>query len=300
MPKYILGIDIGGTKIQGGTVNPKNKIIKYAKQSTEINKSKDVVIGNILNVIDKLYTKNIKAIGIGITGLVNVKNGIVVQSPNLPKSWRNVPLKKIIEKKFKRPTYIDNDVNCFTLAEGLIGGGKKYNHVFCLTLGTGIGTGIMINKKIYLGGLGATEFGHMVVSDKKIKCSCNLYGHWEAFVSGPAITKFYKKLADVKLDAKNIEKRYFTGDKSAQKVIKSTAYCLGIGLANIINCLSPEIVIIGGGLSNFKKLIKLSLPIAYNYSIYPTLKKARIIKSSLGSKANIVGAALITKGQYYL
>lgn len=299
MPKYLLGIDIGGTKIQGGVVNQKNQVIKYEKYPTEINKGKNVVVRNIINVIGKLFSKETKAIGIGITGLVDVKKGIAVQSPNLPKDWRNVPLKKIIEKKFKKPVTIDNDVNCFTLAEGLLGVGKKYNHVFGLTFGTGIGAGIMINKKIYHGGLGSTDFGHVILSEKRVKCSCGLYGHWESLVSGPAMINFYKNFTGKKLDAIAIQKRYYAGEKSAQKVVKLIAYYLGVGLANIINSLSPEIIIIGGGLSNFKVLLKLSLPTMHKLIIYPSLKKTKIIRASLGPETNILGAALITKGKYY-
>ncbi|MBU0598068.1 ROK family protein [Patescibacteria group bacterium] len=294
MPKHILGVDVGGTKIQAGLVNNKNQIIK-TKQFPTNAKNRDIAIKNIAAAIQYFYSKNVKAIGIGITGFALPKTGIVAGSPNLPKSWHNVPLKKIIAKKFKVPVAIDNDGSCVALAEAIKGEGKNYNIVYSLTLGTGVGAGLVINKKLYHGAQGVTEYGHTIIADRSPRCSCGLYGHLEALASGLAMEKIYFQYTGKKMNPFQIEERAKNRNRAAMKTIATMSHYLSVGLANIIHTFNPKIIIIGGGLSKVDILVKPAIKSVNNKLIYPGLKNTTIVTSRLGYKAGVIGAALITK-----
>jgi len=287
MDQYILGIDVGGTKIQAGLVNMKNKIFANQKFLFK-RKNKKTAINSITNSIKALYTKEIKAIGVGITGLINSKDGIVVQSPNLPKSWRQVPLKKILEHKFKRPVSIDNDANCIALAEAVVGRGKKYSAVMNITLGTGVGAGLVINKKLFRGGHDAIEFGHIIINGNS---------SLDSLVSGPAMVAHYYKLTGKKQTTYEIVQAAKTGNKTAQAVLKVMSRWLAIGLWNAIYSYSPNIIVLGGGLADVQQLVQPAIHMAKIIPHYPTLAKIPIVTSNLHYSAGVIGAALLTKSK---
>ena len=213
MSKYVLGLDVGGTKIQAGIVNQRNKVI-LEKQFPMKPKNKITALNSILEAIEDIITKDVSKIGLGITGLVDTKTGIVSQSPNLPKDWHHVKLGQIIKTKYKKSAIIDNDANCIALAESIIGLGKNYNHVLSITIGTGIGAGLINNHKIYQGSQNSLEFGHTIISDTSPICSCGKIGHLEALVSGQALVKLYYKETGIKISSYEIIKKV----KSASKV----------------------------------------------------------------------------------
>ena len=165
-----LGIDVGGTKIEVGKVS-NNKIEKLLKVKTKSNSSQDEVISQITDLIDKLIDKNTKSMGVAVPSIV--ENGIVFETGNIP-SWKKVPLKKILEKKYKIPIFINNDVNCFALGEKYFGIGKKYQNMVAVTISTGLGAGIIINDKLYSGhNCGAGEFGEVVFKDHNFEYYCS-------------------------------------------------------------------------------------------------------------------------------
>lgn len=292
---FIIGLDVGGTKISSGLVNYQGRVIKFTKTKTEIAKGKDHIIKNILAAIAGLFSSQVDAIGIGICGSVDFKNGIVRSCASLSKDWQNVNLKKIVAEKFKRPVSIDNDAKCITLAEAIYGPGKKYSYVVSLTLGTGIGSGFVINKKIYRGQDNAAEFSHTFISEKGPLCACGQRGHFESLASGSAMVKLYQELTDQKKDTFQIEKEALQGKKEAKKVIKLMTNYLGTGLANIVNALNPEIIVIGGGLARVKILFKPALLSMRKKIHFASPKQnTKIILSKLGDHAGVLGAALIT------
>ena len=144
MGQLTLGVDIGGTKVQAGLVGKSNTLMQ-SEQFLIKKKTKAGVLSDILRGVDRFFSSRVCAVGIGITGLVDADRGIVVQSPNLPKDWKNVPLKRIIERKFKVPVSVDNDVNASALAEATVGNGRGYPVVATLALGTGVGFGLVID-----------------------------------------------------------------------------------------------------------------------------------------------------------
>jgi len=209
--------------------------------------------------------------------------------------FKNIKIKKILKKKFKIKTSLDNDARCFTLAESIFGIGKKYCHIIGITIGTGVGSGIIIDKKIYRGKNNtAGEIGHMTIdASSPFKCSCGKFGHFEALCSGKALVNFYKHLTGKTKNVFEIEKLAKLGDKNAKKTNALVAKYLGLGLANIINIFNPEIIIVGGGIAKIKELWQPALKEPKKEVMYDSLRDTKIIKTNLNEDAGILGAAML-------
>jgi glucokinase len=287
----IIGIDLGGTKIKAALADEKGRIITDVNIPTEAWKGKAAVIDNLKKAIKTLmHGSRAKSccIGIGVPGPILYEKGIVIEPPNLP-GWKRVNLKKILEQEFKIPVFVDNDANCAALAEARFGAGKKARHFIYITISTGIGGGIIIDRKVYRGAIGAAgEFGHMIIDSRGYTCGCGNVGCLEALGSGTAI----KKRAG--MDAIAVELAARQGDKHAQKVIQETAHYLAIGIANLVNIFNPEMVILGGGVSKMREL--LLKPIRHEFKKYAlTLpaKNVRIVRASLGDESGVLGAVAL-------
>lgn len=293
MNKYYLGLDVGASKIAAGLITGE-KVIKLVKVPTQAKANKTKVLANINQVIGQVFSKNVKGIGIGVAGQINQKKGVIVSSPNFSKSFSNINLAKSISQKFKRPVKVDNDANCFALAEAVYGAGKNYQYVIGLTLGTGIGGGIVINKKIYPGKAGfAGELGHITIVKGGRKCSCGQLGHLEAYASVTSLIKIYRQLAKKKISGYNLIELINKKDKIALRIVKMGSEMLAEGLANIINIFNPEIIILGGGLSKAKPFIDSAIKLARTKVVYKQLAKTKVVKAKLGDWAGILGATLL-------
>lgn len=292
---YAIGVDVGATKISSGLVW-NGQIPKIIKIPTEVQQGNKTIISNIIKAIQVFDNPKAKAIGIGIAGAIDRKNGVVVSSPNLPKGFINIELKKIIEKEFHKPVTIENDAHCFALAESVYGAGAKANIVIGLTLGTGIGGGIIFNKRIYHGRDGlAGEIGHMTVVEDGLLCNCGQRGHLEVYGAGKGMVRLYEDLTGKTQNTFFIEAAAIKKDKMALRVIEVMSNVLGIGLANIINIFNPDIIVLGGGMARVKLLTKPAIKKARAGVIYPILAKTPIVTSKLGDASPVLGAALITR-----
>lgn len=293
--KYIIGVDVGATKIAAGLVY-NNQVPKVIKIPTEAHLGKSKIIANIIKVIKIFDNPKIHSIGVGITGQINSREGIVMSSPNLPKNFKNVALAKIIKKEFAKDVFIDNDGHCFALAEAVYGAGKKYEFVVGLTFGTGVGGGIVMNKRVYRGAQGiAGEFCHTTIAENGHPCGCSKRGHLESYASGTGMVSLYKELTGKTKDTFYIENQAIVGEAAAKRVISIMSDALGIGLANIIVSLNPDIIIVGGGLTRVKALWRPALAKARKENPFMVSKKTKIVRATLKEKANILGAALITE-----
>lgn len=281
--KHIIGVDLGGTNIKAALISLDGKIIKKYEIKTETKKGTVQVIKNIIKTIEKVKTKNIIGIGIGSPGPLDCKKGIITKPVNLP--FKNTPLRKIIQKKFRLPVFLDNDANCFTLAEAVFGLGKNHENVAGITLGTGFGAGISINKKIYHGRNNAAELGHMTINYNGPKSRCKNHGCIETHVAARGITRLFGKS-----DPYSIYNLAVKGNKKAIKTYNQMGYYLGIGLANIIYALDPDIIVIGGKISNSWKLFSKSMNKAVKERYFE--KPCKIIPSKL-KDAGILGAAAL-------
>lgn len=277
-----VGVDIGATKIN--FVLLKNeKVFKKRKVLTPKTKEKIIKLlkEEIRRLISEVKPVEISGIGIGVPGPLDKKGDLILNPPNL-KCLKNCPLAKIIEKDLKTKTKMENDVNCFALAEALRGAGKGAKIVFGLTLGSGVGGGIVIDGKIYRGAFGgAGEIGHMTINFNGPKCSCGNYGCLEVYCS----EKFLKRKG-----------------RSSPKIYQELGNYLGIGLANLVNLFDPEVIIIGGGIG---KAADLFLPTAKKIMkkqiISPISKKyVKIKKAKLGDFAGAIGAGLLVKGNLFI
>jgi len=309
----ILSFDIGGTKIAYGLVK-NNRILSYQKILWQKPLNSRKIINKIVEVIEncklpssrdfgelsraaqaKRKIENFKAIALGIAGQVDFKEGSVVLSPNISKKREKIFLKKILEKKFNLPVFLDNDVNCFTLGEAIFGLGKGERIVLGLTIGTGIGGGVVIEKKIFRGKDGfASEFGHMTLEVGGHKCVCGKRGCFEAYASGRAMREIYFGLTGQRKNTFFIEEEFYRKKPEAIFTVNETARWLAIGLANLINIFNPDLIILGGGMACFQPFIKIALKNIKPWLLVKEIK-SKILISRLREKAGILGAALLTK-----
>ncbi|MBI2523514.1 ROK family protein [Candidatus Woesearchaeota archaeon] len=279
----IIGIDLGGTNIKAASVAKKGKIIKEYEIATESEKGTKTVIDNVISAVNKVKSGKIIGIGIGSPGPMDYENGVITNPVNLP--FRNVPLKKIIQKKFSLPVFLDNDANCFALGEAIFGAGKKYQNVIGITLGTGVGGGVIIDKKIYHGRGNAAELGHMTIKFDGLKARSGNNGDIEEYVSARGLRKIFKGS-----DPYSIYELAIKRNKRAIKTFEEMGCYLGIGLANIIYAFDPDIIVVGGKISNSWKFFSKAMYKAVKERYFSKL--CHIVKSEL-KNAGILGAAAL-------
>ena len=292
----IIGIDAGGTWIKGGLVR-NNKIIKFSKVPVK-NQGK-FLMRAITDLISLLITPHTKTIGLALPGNIDPKRGILHYCHHYPKSPRHLKVAKALQQKFKIPAYTDHDLNCFTLAEAVVGQGKKYPIVAGVTLGTGFGFAFTVNQKIYHGSQNIIEFGHTIVQKGGARCKCGGSGHLESYVSGKALISLYKKKTGRQKDTYQIVTAAQKGEKTALSTLGTMSDYLAVGLANIIYSYNPHIIVIGGGLSAVSKLVNPARQKVKKLLLYPEQLKTKIVKSKTPYQSNILGAALITNQKKY-
>jgi glucokinase len=312
---YYIGVDVGGMSLKAGLVDMNGNIIH--KDSTPTNSKegykkviKDMA-GLVLKVMEDAGVKleNVKSIGVGIPGAPDNQEGIAVIAVNI--GFKNVPLRKELQKFINLPVYIDNDANCAALAESIAGAAKGADCSITVTLGTGIGSGVIINKRIFSGfNSGASEMGHTVIMVDGEQCNCGRKGCWETYASASAVIRQTRKAAEEnpdslinklvdgdlsKIDAKTAFDAAKQGDATAKSVVDRYIYYIAEGLINIINTFQPEILVIGGGVSRegeylLKPLRKHIADRAFGSGILPVTE---IKAAEMGNDAGIIGAAML-------
>lgn len=314
---FIVGVDLGGTKILAGVFTPQLKLLQSAKLSTKADRGFEAVVERIArcvrDAVDEadLSLKQVKALGIGAPGAVDPETGEVIFAPNL--DWKDAPLKKELEKLLDVPVFAENDTNLCTLGVHEVELKGKPKHMIGLFLGTGIGGGLIIDGKLY-GGFNRTagEVGHMVIEVGGPECGCGNRGCFEALASRTAIFKRIQhaikegektlltemlgsNLADMK--SGDLRKAIRRGDKLVEKVIEEAAEYTGIAVANLINILNPEVVVLGGGVIDAMEdeMMAIIVETAFDYAMAGTTKGIEIIPSKLGDHAGITGGAVLAK-----
>lgn len=315
MKDYILGIDLGGTNIEGGLVDRKGSVRFKTTKPTEGRKGAKTVLNNILSaaktVIEKAKTNKCRviAIGLGTPGAVDQATGYVLGGAENIKGWKDIPLIPALRKEFGLPAFASNDVTLYTLGEAMFGAGKGVKEIICLAIGTGIGGGIIIGGKIYRGAKdGAGEIGHVTIKLDGKKCKCGSFGCLERYASATAIANMGKqscknggnlilKLAGGskdKITAKTVFDAAKKGDSAAKDIVEKTGRYLGAGIANFINLLNPEMVIIGGGAAESgKMLLRVINKSVKTYGLKINTKDVKIVLGKLKTNAGIIGAAAL-------
>lgn len=295
--KY-LGIDLGGTKIEYGVLEipGKGPITKPFQllEKRETPKTQKEIIGVLLEIIT---TSDIENVGLAVAGLVGKKNSEkrypkkVIFSPNLP--FKNFPLEEKIESYTGKKITIENDANCFALAQYFIEKPKKHELLVGITLGTGIGGGIINRDGIFEGSGTAGEIGHMCIMPDGPSCHCGGKGCLEALASGWALEREGEKIAGEKISAEEMARRARKGKKKYLQIFKEMGYYLGIGLANIKNIISPDIIVIGGSLINAKDLFWKEMKNSLKVHSFPGLPLKLKVKAARENQALVaLGAAL--------
>lgn len=314
--KYRVGVDIGGTNVKIALVDDKGHIAYSNSVPTRAEMGYEYTISNIKSVIytslkeTNVSKSDIKGIGIGGPGQIDSEKGIVRCFPNIP-GWINVPLSNLMEQEFQVPAKVDNDVRVATLGEYHFGAGKGYKDIVCITVGTGIGSGIIINGQLVRGAsMSAGELGHMVLQAHGGPiCGCGDTGCLEAFASGPAIVQLaneymmggksakFKELAvNTPVTPQVVYEAAQLGDAVSKTIFNIIGNWVGIALANVVNLINPEIIIIGGGVAQAGDILFDPIRETLNKRALKIAADAvKIVPAELGESAGVVGASLLTQ-----
>ena len=314
-----IGIDVGGTNVKIALVDDNGKIIYSNSVPTYAKMGYEYTVNNIKQAIRDLMketnttTSYIEGIGFDFPGQVDCKTGVVKLAPNIP-GWVNVPIAQMIEDEFHIPTRIDNDVRCAALGELKFGAGKGCENFICITVGTGIGSGIVINGKVVRGATNAAgELGHIKLQmNGGPICGCGDTGCLEAFASGPAIvamaqeyikggksTKFREMAAAEggEITPYMVAKAAEEGDPVAKRIFEIVGEYIGIGLTSVINLLNPEKVIIGGGVAESGELLLAPIRKTIKERAMVVAGNAvEIVPAQLGNSAGVIGASMLIEG----
>lgn len=314
---YRIGVDLGGTNISAGVIDDKLEIIGRGKLKTNCPREAELILADVAKAVELaaadagIGMKDVVSIGIGTPGSVNKKTGYIEYANNL--DFDKVPAKQILEARLKKTVYLDNDANCAALGEAVAGVGRGVSSFVAITLGTGVGSGIVLDGKIVTGvNDGAGEMGHMVIVADGERCTCGRRGCWERYASATALIQQTKDAMHHDMDSKMWElvggdinrvsgRTSFdamrAGDKTAKKVVDKYIFYLAVGIINIVNALQPEIICIGGGIGHEKEnlLVPLRKYVARErYSIHAD-RQTEILSAQLGNDAGIIGAALLDR-----
>ena len=325
--KWIIGVDLGGTNIVVGVLpmeGGSGEVLALRSHPTEAQRGAKFVVDRINHLIDDARAEvldrqggapaDFAGVGIGSPGPLNRKAGIVINTPNL--GWRNFPLRDLVSNAVGLPAVLDNDANCATYGEWWLGAGRNVDTLVGLTLGTGIGGGIVLHGEIFHGVSDAAgEIGHTTIEANGRKCKCGNYGCLEAYASGPAIAlravegieagaeSMLPDLVDGRLEgitAATVYEAVVLGDPYANEVMRETAKFLGAGIANVINMLNPEMIVIAGGVTKAGDHLFLPLKAEVRKRAFRSaLDSCQICPAQLPGTAGVIGAAAVFKKDTY-
>lgn len=315
MKKYAIGIDLGGTYTKLALVNKNGRVRCRAKLPTTVYKTKEALLTAIVAEIEvilkktRLSFRDLLGVGIGVPGLVDFERGLVYYLTNVP-GWKNVALKRALEARLKVPVLVDNDVNLMALGESRFGAGKGAKDLVCITLGTGVGGGIIIDGRLYRGASSAAgEVGHMPLKEEGLKCNCGSFGCLERYVGNRYIVdEITSKIRSgrptkirelVKGDFSLINPEIIShaakkNDALAIDCWRTVGRRIGITLSGVVNLLNPEKIIIGGGLANAGEVLFKAIRDTVSERALPVSGSAvKIVRAKLGNDAGIIGAAAL-------
>lgn len=311
---YYLGVDLGGMSIKAGVVDENGEILYSDRVHTGRERYYTHILKDMADLCKKvvaaagLEISEIESIGVGSPGIPNKKEGILISSNNL--GFTNVPIKDELQKYFDLPVYLDNDANVAALSESVAGSSQDVDHSVLITLGTGIGGGVIIDNKIYSGFNDAgSELGHMCIVSGGLQCSCGRKGCFEKYASASALISqtvdainenpesMMRSMVEgdlSKVDARTAFDAQKKGDTAADAVVRQYVEYLADGVMNIVNMLFPEVIVVGGGVGNegenlFKPLREAMKKREYTHDVPAT----KIRGAMMGNKAGIVGAAML-------
>lgn len=321
MPSYAIGVDLGGTNLRIAAVGDEGKVLEKVTTGTRVKEGRDVVIGEMTDAIRTLAAKfratgDLLGVGIGVPGIIDMGSGMLHESPNLP-GWHDYPVRDEIERRLGTPIVLENDANSAALGESWLGAAREYDDMCMLTLGTGVGGGIVLGGRVWHGMNGmVAELGHLNVEPEGPACGCGSRGCVEQFASATALVRMAKEavasgrapeLARAMTDnpefsAKVLHQAAQQGDTTAQGIFRQAGRGLGIVLAGLVNTLNLPIYVIGGGVASAWDMFSPAMleEIRARSFVYratapdkvaPGQPRTLIAPALLGSDAGLVGAA---------
>jgi glucokinase len=322
MAQFTIGVDLGGTNLRIAAVDESGRILQTINTATEVARGRDAVVKEMCEAIRSLALKHhaagtMQGIGIGVPGIIDMKSGMIRQSPNLP-DWQNYPVKQEIERLLSTDVFLENDANSAALGEKWLGAGKDENDICAFTLGTGVGGGLVLNGKVWHGMTGmAGELGHITVDPNGHPCGCGSKGCLEQYASATAVKRMAKehiarggaegleKLSrdEANFSAKTIYELAMKGDAGAKSVYQRAGGALGIVIAGMINALNLPMYVVGGGVSNSWDAFAPAMmeQIKLRSFVYvatlgedptaPIVQRTVVRRAQLGGDAGLLGAA---------
>ena len=304
----VIAIDLGGTKLLAGVIDRDGVVVRRSIHPTDTS-SQDALLAQLEGAIAEFIGEDASALGVGIPSLIDQHAGRAAASVNVPLA--GIDLRDELGSRFGLPVALENDANAAALAEHRFGAGRGTAHMVMLTLGTGIGGGLILNGELYRGGLGtAGELGHMTIDAEGPLCqgTCPGIGHLESLASGTAADRLAKRYATERpdgdlgravaegqeIDARLAVELASAGDGDAREVMATIGHCLGIGIANYVNVFNPELVVLGGGFSRAGELLLgPARKVVAERALAPSRDFVRIALAVLGVEAGLIGAGLV-------
>jgi len=294
VPELAIGLDVGGTKIAAGVVDGRGRIERRVERRTPT-ESQDELLATLDEIVEQLLVEGVAAIGFGMPSTIDQRAGRVVSSVHVPLG--DFDFRDRMAERFSLPVALDNDANAAAIAEWKVGAGHGSSHMIMLTLGTGVGGGLILDGKPYRGFVGAgAEIGHMVLEYGGERCSgnCNGHGHLEQVASGSAADRAAERILGPGTSGRELVGAAREGNEEARAAIAEIGRKLGAAIGSLVNIFDPEVVVLGGGFSQARDLfLEPALESMREEALPPGRDRVRVVPALLGPDAGLVGAAFV-------
>jgi glucokinase len=288
----VIGVDVGGTKILAGVVVPDGTIVAHREHRTPL-ESEQSLLDGLEEAVRELVDESVVAVGFGIPSRIDQRSGTAIGSVNIP--LVDVPFRDVMGERLGLPVAIENDANAAAIAEWRAGAARGTSDMVMVTLGTGVGGGLILGGRPYRGSRGAgAELGHVVVVHDGVRCSCGGFGHLESYVSGKAADEVAREAFGPAADAHRLVRLANEGDPTAVELLTEIGRTLGSGLGSIVNAYDPELIVVGGGFAAAGELLLGPAREAMEReALKPMREGMRVVHAELGTAAGMIGAAFV-------
>jgi len=287
----VIGVDVGGTKILAGVVERDGTVLRHREYPTPL-ESEDALLDGLEAAVRDLLDETVAGVCFGVPSRIDQRIGVAIGSVNIP--LVDCPLRDVMHDRLGLPVAIENDANAAAIAEWQVGAGRGTKDMVMLTLGTGVGGGLILGGHPYRGSIGAgAELGHVVIVHDGELCSCGGRGHLESYVSGTAADRLAREAFGPAVDSHRLVRLADEGDAAAIQILTEIGRKLGSGLGSLINTFDPELIVIGGGFAAAGELILgPARELLHREALQPMRDSVRIVRAELGTSAGMVGAAM--------
>jgi glucokinase len=288
----VIGVDVGGTKILAGVVERDGTVVTHREYPTPLDSEGELLDG-LEAAVRELLDESVGAVGFGIPSRIDQRAGVAIGSVNIP--LVDVPFRDVMRQRLGLPVEIDNDANAAAIAEWKVGAGRGTTDMIMLTLGTGVGGGLILGGRPYRGSIGAGgELGHLVIVHDGTLCSCGGHGHLESYVSGKAADEVARQEFGPAADAHRLVRLANEGDAKAIELLTEIGRKLGSGLGSLINVFDPQLIVVGGGFAAAGELLFApAREVMAREALKPMHDSIRVVRAELGTSAGMIGAAMV-------